>query len=385
MESLVTTIRDVARVAGVSIATVSRVFNGSACVSAETCRKVRSAAARLDYWPNEAARSLTTNRTHTLGVLLPDLYGEFFSEVIRGIDHAARQGHYQILVSSSHADTDALVSVARSLRGRVDGLIAMTPDEGTVAAISQMTDNFPVVLLNPRFDIRTCSTISIANYDGAHSMVEHLLHVGHRRIAIIRGPQGNVDADERYRGFLDALKTAGIDRDASIDFQGDFTESSGYQCAKKVLRCNPRPTAVFATNDYMAVGFMSAMREAGVGVPEDVAVTGFDDIAIAQYLSPPLTTVRVDAYELGEHAVRQWVASPSLTGNGALAERTHEILPATLVVRNSCGTKGPQAVDPRPRHGRKGLNPIPATSQQTHAETLDIKGASEIAPGRTVE
>ncbi len=342
-----TTIRDVARAAGVSIATVSRVFNGSTRVTDATCERVRTAASRLDYWPNEAARSLTTSRTHTLGVLLPDLYGEFFSEVIRGIDHAARQEHFQILVSSSHADTNALVLVARSLRGRVDGLIVMAPDEATAAAISQMTGNFPVVLLNPRFDVATCSTISIANFDGAYGMVRHLLKIGHRSIATIKGPSGNIDAEERLRGFRAALQEAGKETSPVLELQGDFTESSGYRCAKQILRCLPRPTAVFAANDYMAVGLMSALGEAGLRVPQDIAVTGFDDIAIARYLNPPLTTVRVDAYELGEHAVRQWLMA---TQPGHPARQTQEVLPARLVVRNSCGSTEPREMDLRPRH-----------------------------------
>jgi LacI family transcriptional regulator len=375
-----TTIRDVARAAGVSIATVSRVFNGSTRVSDETSKRVRTAAARLDYWPNEAARSLTTSRTHALGILLPDLYGEFFSEVIRGIDHAARRERYQILVSSSHADTETLVAVARSLRGRVDGLIVMAPDEGTAAAISQMKGNFPVVLLTPRFEVKTCSTISIANFEGAYGMVKHLMKVGHRLIATVKGPSGNVDAEERLRGFRAALHEAGRETPGELEFQGDFTESSGYRCAKRILRCLPRPTAVFAANDYMAVGLMSALGEAGLHVPQDVAVTGFDDIAIAQYLNPPLTTVRVDAYELGEQAVRQWIYS---TRSGRQVP-AHHLLPANLIVRSSCGSTEPLAMDLRPRHRSRtpemtADDPHPDPAAPSAEETV------RTTPGRTVE
>ena len=348
--SQVATIRDVARAAGVSIATVSRVFNGSSRVSEGAYQRVRSAATQLDYCPNETARSLTTSRTSTLGVVLPDLYGEFFSEVIRGIDHAARQEHYRILVSSSHADTDALVSIARSLRGRVDGLIAMAPDEGTAAAIGQMTDNFPVVLMSPRFNVQTCDSISIANFEGACAMIEHLLSIGHQTIAMIKGPPGNIDAEERLRGYRTALRDAGKETSPALEFQGDFTESSGYQCCGAILRCQPRPTAVFAANDYMAVGLICAIGDTGLRVPQDIAVTGFDDIALAQYLNPPLTTVRVDAYELGERAVRKWICSAQEGG----PVDGHETLPATLVVRKSCGTREPVAADLRPRQRRRG-------------------------------
>ena len=343
------TIRDVARAAGVSIATVSRVYNASPRVSEETVRRVKAAATRMDYWPNEAARSLTTSRTHALGVLFPDLYGEFFSEVIRGIDHAARREHYQILVSSSHADTEALASVARTLRGRVDGLIAMVPDEGSATAIRQMARRFPVVLLNPRFNLLTCGSISIANFDGARSMVEHLLALGHKTIAMITGPSGNVDAEERLRGYRTALLEAGLGPSSTLEIEGDFTESSGYRSAFEILSHTPRPSAVFAANDYMAIGLLSALRDAAVAVPGDMAVTGFDDIAIAQYLSPPLTTVHVDAYELGARAVEHWMAYAK-NGNGK--KHRAEVIPTTLVVRRSCGSTRPGSADARGRRRR---------------------------------
>lgn len=329
------TIRDVARIAEVSIATVSRVFNGSPRVSDGTIRRVREAAARVDYWPNEAARSLTRSRTSTLGVLLPDLYGEFFSEVIRGIDHATQRERLRILVSSSHAYIDELVSVARAVRGSVDGLIIMAPDEGSASAIEEITRNFPVVLLNPRFDMSGCASISIASYDGAYEITEHLIHAGHTAIAMIKGPAGNVDAEQRLRGYRAALARAGIPPRESWEIQGDFSESSGYESAAHLLGMKPRPTAVFAANDYMAIGLLSALHGAGMAVPNGMAVAGFDDIVIAQYLSPPLTTVHVDAYELGGQAVRHWLLSMQPPEAGGIA---HTVLPVKLVVRESCGS-----------------------------------------------
>ncbi len=329
------TIRDVAREAGVSIATVSRVYNQTSLVSEPTVLHVRAVAARMDYWPNGAARSLITNRTNALGVLLPDLYGEFFSEVIRGIDLAARREKYQVLVSSSHSDTEALVAAVRSMRGRIDGLVAMAPDAHSAAAIRGFTRNFPVVLLEPGLEVGECGAISLDNYSGALEMGRHLLGLGHRGIATIRGPLGNVDAEERLRGFLAAFEEAEVPFNESLVIQGDFTESSGFLCAELLLKHRPRPTAVFAANDCMAIGLISALRDAGLRVPQDLAVTGFDDIAIAHYMSPPLTTVRVDAYELGDRAVRQLV--PLARGTKG-AQCTHEIVPTSLVVRASCGS-----------------------------------------------
>jgi LacI family transcriptional regulator len=340
----VVTIRDVARAAGVSIATVSRVFNDSPTVTPATCRRVRSAAGRLDYWPHNGARSLTTRLTHAIGVLLPDLFGEFFSEVIRGIDHTARAERLQILVSSSHADTDAVVAAARSLRGRIDGLIAMVPDRGSAPRVRQIAHRFPVVLLNPPTRIGGCSSVSIANSRGAHAAVTHLVAGGHRDIAILAGPAGNVDADERQRGFCEALVAAGIRPRVDLVIEGDFTEASGYRAVERLLAARPRPSAVFACNDYMAIGLLCALHDAAVAVPDEMAVIGFDDIAMSRYVSPPLTTVRVDAYELGERAARALIARLKAP---RAAAAVHAVLPATLVVRRSCGSSRANAADAR--------------------------------------
>ncbi|MGH2570858.1 MAG: LacI family DNA-binding transcriptional regulator [bacterium] len=345
-----TTIHDVARAADVSIATVSRALNGSDHVSAATRQRVGAAAAALNYWPNGAARSLSTRRTHALGVLLPDLYGEFFSEVIRGVDHAAREEKLHTLVSSSHADADAdtVLSAARSMRGRIDGLVIMAPDARSAEAIERIRQMMFVVLVNPRFEVDRCSSVSIANFDGARAVTEHLLSLGHRRVATIAGPQGNVDADERLRGYREALFRAGIEPSSRLDLRGDFTEASGYECADTVLRRRPLPTAVFAANDSMAVGLVSALGMRGIRVPGDMAVVGFDDIAIARYLNPPLTTVHVDAYELGARAVRLLISSIAFS---APASTTHEVLPAPLVIRESCGSGLSRARQTRPRAG----------------------------------
>ena len=342
------TIRDVARNAGVSIATVSRVFNGSSHVSPESSRSVRAAAKRLDYWPHGGARSLTTSLTHAMGVLLPDLFGDFFSEVIRGIDRAAREQHFQIVVSSSHADTEEMLAAARFMQGRIDGLIAMVPDKGSAAAIRRIASRFPVILLNPRFEVAGCSTISIANFGGARAAVEHLTQLGHRRIAILKGPGGNVDAEERLRGYQQALRDAGIQPDPKLELEGDFSQVGGHRCASELLQLAPRPTAVFAANDYMAVGLMSALRDAHLEVPRDFAVAGFDDIAISRYMNPPLTTVRVDAQELGQRAALALITSMQAPSK---PPPTHTVLPAALVVRVSCGSaaNGSRAARSRPR------------------------------------
>jgi LacI family transcriptional regulator len=343
------TIKDVAREAGVSVATVSRVFNDSALVSVDTQKVVREVAQRLNYWPNAVARSLITNRTHTLGVLLPDLHGEFFSGVIRGIDRAARVQGFHLLVSSSHADTEELIAALRSMRGRIDGLVVMAPDVDAPQAIRATAGNLPIVLIDAGGD-SSYDGISIANFDGAFAATRHLMHLGHRRIATVTGPARNLDAQQRLGGFRAALTDGGAARDPRLEIQGDFTEPSGFEAARRLLALEPRPTAVFVGNDHMAVGVLTALLAAGVRVPDDVAMVGFDDIEMARYLTPPLTTVRVDTFQLGERAVRFLLGRTLGRSDG---QGRHELMPTTLIVRRSCGSTrpGPVEVVPARRAG----------------------------------
>jgi LacI family transcriptional regulator len=329
------TIKDVAREAGVSVATVSRVYNDSALVKEETRQRVQDVARRLGYSPNGAARSLITSKTSTIGVLLPDLHGEFFSELIRGIDQTAQRLGYHLLVSSSHDQAGEIEAAIQSMRGRVDGLIVMSPNVGARDAVRHLSALFPVVLLSSSAEEGALHTISIANRAGARAMVRHLIALGHRQIVIITGGQHNHDAVERLRGYRAALREAGIARRAAWEVAGDFGERSGYAAAQKLLSTRPRPTAIFASNDAMAIGAISALREAGVRVPDDIAVAGFDDIPMAAYLNPPLATVHVDIPALGERAVERLVEA--LRGEARRGER--EELPTRVVARGSSGER----------------------------------------------
>ena len=327
-------IKDVAREAGVSVATVSRVFNDSELVSHDTRALVRDVAGRLKYWPNGAARSLITSRTHAIGVLLPDLYGDFFSELIRGIDVAARREGFHLLVSGSHADTQALIAALRSMRGRIDGLVVMAPDIDAAAAIHDAAAGSPVVVLDPGLGVTACDTISIANQDGAFRMVRHLIGLGHRRVATITGPSGNIDAQQRVAGYRAALAQAGIAHDMALEIEGDFTEPSGFHAVETLLALEPRPTSVFFGNDYMAIGALAALSRARVRVPEDIAIAGFDDIAMARYLTPALTTVHVNLIEFGARAIKRLLE----VRDGASGDAPrHEVVGTELIVRRSCG------------------------------------------------
>jgi LacI family transcriptional regulator len=303
-------------------------------VSDATRQRIERIASRLRYSPNGAARSLITRRTHTIGVLLPDLYGEFFSEVIRGIDVVAQQSGYHMLVSSSHSEPLALVAALGAMRGRVDGLIVMSPDLDQLTLRANLAACPAVVLLNCAASAPGFDAIKIDNIGGAAAMTRHLLRLGHRRIAFIKGAARNVDAEERHRGYRAALKGARVAHRAGYEAEGDFTESGGYRAVNALLAIRPPPTAIFAANDSMAIGALSALREAGVAVPEDMAVAGFDDIPIAQYTSPPLTSVHVPIAELGERATARLVEQ---LGSERKRRRQCETLQTKLVVRQSCG------------------------------------------------
>jgi LacI family transcriptional regulator len=327
------TIRDVAAGAGVSVATVSRVLNRKGPIRQTTSKRVLDVAGALDYVPHAAARSLSISRTHTVGVLLPDLHGEFFSEVIRGVDLASRRIGYHLLLSGSHSDPEEMAAVLAAMRGRVDGIIVMLPDAQAQTLRSRFPPNLPVVLLNSPADAPY--SITIDNYGGARRMVEHLSGLGHRRIAFIKGPKGNADADERLRGFRRAMHRLVEGRVSALEVPGDFSEASGYVAVRAIMAMTPRPTAIFAANDSMAVGALCALREARIDVPQTMALSGFDDIPIARYVNPPLTTVNVAIAELGRKAfemVVESIESPDSRG------RHCETVPTTLVIRQSCGS-----------------------------------------------
>jgi len=328
------TIREVALAAGVSIATVSRVFNKNTPVNPDTAERVLQVAGRLDYWPNSAAQGLATRCTRTFGVMLPDLFGEFYSDVIRGIDQQARVHQYQILLSSSHSNSEDVLSASRAMLGRIDGLILMAPDESSHEIVERVRRRVPVVLLSPRTRVDDCHSVGIDNFCGAKEAVAHLVSLGHRQVAFITGPEGNVDAEERLRGFRQALTEAGRDTDEALVIPGDFHESAGFDACSTILEHSPRPTAVFAANDSMAIGLLAALQRRGCRVPEDIAVVGFDNVAIAGYLNPSLTTVNVDACGLGRQAVDLMLnAMEAKPGS----DPVRQVIPAVLKVRRSCG------------------------------------------------
>ena len=331
------TIKDVAKAANLSVASVSRALNGSGSVTEATRKLVLETARALRYVPHSGARSLSTSHTNTIGVVLPDLYGEFFSELIRGIDVAARRRGLHLLVSSSHGDAAEAGAALRAMRGRVDGLIVMSPhvDAGFLAA--NLPDSLPIVLLNTHDAGHHCSSLTVDNYGGAAAMVQHLVEMGRRRIMMITGPANNFESEERLRGFHETLARLVPDADPQelTVLRGDFSEESGYRAGHQLQALKRLPDAVFAANDMMAIGCLFALNEAGLQVPRDLALVGFDDIPTARFVTPPLTTVRVRISDMGTRALETLafqVENPDGT------KRSNQVLQTELVVRRSCGS-----------------------------------------------
>ena len=293
------TIRDVAREAQVSVASASRALNGSDSVTEATRERVVNAAQKLRYVPHYGARILSTRRTNTLGVILPDLHGEFFSEIIRGADLAARARGQHLLLSNSHADANAVATVLRSMRGRVDGLLVMSPHINSQVLADSLADDLPVLLINTELEDGRRPGVRVDNHAGAFAVARHLGERA-RKVAHITGPLDNSEAKERMRGWRDALGDA-----AGPVLTGDFTEEAGVRAGRALAAMDPRPDAVFAANDIMAVGCMSALAGAGIETPRDIIVAGFDDIPLARLMRPSLTTVTVHIADLSRRALER--------------------------------------------------------------------------------
>ena len=336
------TIRDVARRAGVSIATVSRALNNSGAVSADARVAVERAARALNYRPHPAARSLHGKATGGLGVLLPFVSGEFFAELLTGLDEAAQEEGRFLVVSTSHRRPEEFRAAMQAMAKRVDGLVVMAPELDVPGVESVLASEGPVSFINTSVNGAAADVLNFDNYGGAFALTQHLLEAGHRRIALIKGAPGAWDAQERMRGYRAAMAEAGMEAPSELEFEGDYTPSAGYAAVEAILDAAPRPTAILAANDYCAAGVLSALHKAGIVVPEGMAVTGFDGVTSTRYMLPPLTTVRVPIREIGRRAIKLLVSR--LVGDTP-DRPVQEVVPVELVVRESTLADGP---DPGP-------------------------------------
>jgi DNA-binding LacI/PurR family transcriptional regulator len=329
------TIGDVAQKAGVSIATVSRVLNQTVKVSDDTATRVHRAIAELGYVPQTAARNLARRKTNTIGLLLPDIASDFFFPILRGSEIAARQAGFDLLIAIQPLEVhknDANLLGSHN----TDGLLVFAGDldEETLAHLPG--PNFPMVLLyHSAPQGSNITSIVVENRNGARRLVEHLIDVHHcRRIAFLRGPDGNEDSQWRELGYRLALSTHHLEFDERLIATGDFEEAQGRAAVEGLLKQGIQFDAIFAGDDDTAIGCLSALAQAGLRVPQDVALVGFDDMTPARYLNPPLTTVRAPTEQVGREAVQQLVHRIRFGQAESMV-----LLPTELVIRQSCGCK----------------------------------------------
>ena len=299
------TIREIADLAGVSIATVSRVLNGRDDVSSETRELVRKVVQEHGYTASRSARSLSAGRTGLVGVLVPLVYPVYFSAILSGAAEALYEQDMRLLLSPTGHEHDREVTLLdRLVHGETDGALVVLPKESSDELERLLDDGFRFVVIDPRLPLDDrIPSVSAAHMSGADQAMRHLLALGHRRIAVITGPSAEVATEDRRRGYHAALAAAGILPDPSLEAESNFEIRGGVRAAGSLLDLPNPPTAIFAFNDNLAIGAIQAARARGVRVPEDLSVVGFDDVELATIVTPTLTTVRQPLAEMGRTAV----------------------------------------------------------------------------------
>lgn len=328
------TVEQVARLAGVSTATVSRVLNGTAAVAGATERRVREAIDLLAFHPAPQARNLRMGRTGNIALIVPSITNPFFPELMAHVNREVRDRDYSLLLFDAPQPEDEGVRVARSRLA--DGIILVgSPSAAAAPAWSPLElSDVPVVAFDRRPRALRAPVVQVDNYRGAREVVAHLAGHGHRRIAFIGGPRGVSVSADRARGYRAGLRAASLTADPGIVTAGEFDEDSGYAAAVRLLRGDGGFTALFAANDLMAIGAMSALRDQGVAVPGQVAVAGFDGIHLGRYVAPSLTTYAQPTAELARRAVELLAAA--IAGPPLLRPPTLK-LAGQLVARDSTG------------------------------------------------
>jgi LacI family transcriptional regulator, galactose operon repressor len=325
------TIADVAAKAGVSTATVSRVLAGVGRARPDTQARVLEAARALDYRPSEVARSLKRRSTQTLGLIITDIENPYFPQLVRSVEDAARAAGYSVLLCNAADDAEREASYLDLLVDRrVDGLIIAASSLGARQGEWLTAAPIPVVLVNTEAPEAGLPTIMSDNTGGARMATEHLLGLGHRRFGYLMPPPRNVDAPARLGGVRTALREAGCPSDALTLADGDALVGGGEAAAISLLERAPGVTAIVAYNDLMAIGALRAARGRGRRVPADISVVGFDDIPVAAFVDPPLTTISQRTEEMGRWAVERLIGEDGL---GAASVK----LPVDLQVRESTG------------------------------------------------
>ncbi len=329
------TIRDVARQAGVSVTTASRVLNNREDVSAETRQRVLAVSQRLQYVPSAMARGLVSGRAWMLGVVVNDSASPVYAEIVKGIETTTNAAGYGLLLgNSADSQEQALSRLAMLHASHIEGVL-LAPVQTDRRDVEELTRlGVPFVLLLRHFGDLEHDYVVADNFAGGEMVTRHLLALGHRRIGHIAGPAHTSTAQGRLAGYCEALAAADLPYDESLVSAGRFTVSSGYDAALRLLDRRDRPSAVFAASDMQAVGVMKAARQIGLRIPDDLALAGGDDVELAEFLEIPLTTFRVPYEQIGMRAADILIAR--LEGTCATTQQI--VFPPQLIVRRSCGS-----------------------------------------------
>jgi LacI family repressor for deo operon, udp, cdd, tsx, nupC, and nupG len=326
---------DVAKLANVSPATVSRVLSHPDLVSKETREKVLNVINQVNYKPHIVARQFRTKETKIILVVVPDITSAFFSRVLRGIEHVAVNNGYQVILGDTENDTEREREyINLLLQKQADGMVLLTARIDKTK-LEEISNHFPMVLACEYMDGLNVPTVSIDNISSARKATEHLIRLGHTKIAHITGPINVILSRDRMRGYQQAMMSHEIEIDSVYIQEGDLTFESGYNQMLKLLALETPPTAVFAFNDELAMGAIKAAKDSGLNVPEDLAVVGFDNIQMSSVHEPKLTTINQPKYEIGKKAMELLLQLI----NGESIHKKKIVMKDELVIRESCSSE----------------------------------------------
>jgi LacI family transcriptional regulator len=323
------TMHQIAQTAGVSLGTVSNVINGNSTVKEELRLRVLRATQSLGYMPNQLSRGLRLNKTSIIGMIIPDITNPFFPSVVRGVEDVAYQHSYRLILCNTDNDPQKEVTYLNDLRSFLPAGLLVIPAVDSM--ITWSAEGVPVVCIDRRPPDWDGDSVVVGNRQGSSDAANYLLRMGHRQIAVITGPLSLTNAKERLDGFEAALRKAKISLAPECVQEARFDLESGQKAAARLLRLLPRPTAIFATNDLMALGALSAVREAGLSCPQDVSIISFDGLDISQFSIPALTSVYQPGYQLGNTAARLLLERIA----GSKKDPQRIVLPTQLRVKDS--------------------------------------------------
>jgi len=330
-------IKDIAKAAGVSHSTVSRALSDSPLVSDETKARIQRLAQEMGYSPNILARSLVTRQTYTVGVVVTTIADPFVAEVVQGIEATAHDHGYTVILCNSGAVPEREIAAVEMLRSkRVDGVIVTSSRVGALYLEHLERIGAPIVLINNHNEEsgRYTFTVTVDNRHGGYLATKHLIELGHRRIAYVTAPADHSSDLDRKSGYRQALTQSGIEPDPTLIIPGNGRADGGERALKAIMELDDLPTAVFCYNDMTAIGLIHAARQAGLSVPRDLAVVGFDDILFARYFHPPLTTIAQPKVEMGRLAMKMALSLMNVE-EGEEEELSNIVVQGELIVRAS--------------------------------------------------